>query len=196
MTKKLLGVRLDLWQLLRIGRCYIARGSRLTPEREATGRDIKTPESEAAAASSGDDRIERQQARPTEIRKIWFILGAMSSSISVISFVQKLFSIGLVPVLGMFVNFYRRMLYPLFDIVGYVIHVPIPSWYRDIFLLSLVFSITRYRVLRILVLTASRYKELCLLAFNSITLLGCVIPFHYLIRYIGVRKKIKKAKRE
>lgn len=115
---------------------------------------------------------------------------------SVISFIQKVFSVGLVPMTAAIVNFYRKMLYPLFDVIGHVLHIPIPVWYRDLFLLSAIFAAVFYRTRGFLAPTLPKHRELLCLILNSVTLLGCLIPFFYIALFVGLRKHIRRAKLE
>ncbi len=131
-----------------------------------------------------------------EMRKVWLVLGIIAPAMSVISFVQKLFSIGLVPVLSLIIEFYRKMLYPVFDIFGHILHITIPYWYRDIFVISAVFSMSAYRVRGNLIGNINKYIELCYYTIYSISLLGCIIPVYYLVRYLRIRKYITIAKSE
>jgi hypothetical protein len=134
---------------------------------------------------------------PTEFRKVWIFLGILASSMSCISFIQKIFSIGLVPMMAAIVNFYRRMLYPLFDVVGFALHIHIPVWYRDLFLLSAIFSGVFYRTRGYFVPTLPKRREIFFLFLNSITLLGCLLPLFYLVNYfLRLRGLIRRAKSE
>jgi hypothetical protein len=64
---------------------------------------------------------------------------------SLISFIQKLFSIGLAPTMNLVVTFYRKMFYPAFYLISYACSFRIPDWYRDLFVLSALFSVALYR---------------------------------------------------
>src|ERR1700730_10820876 len=144
-----------------------------------------------------------------EIRKVWLTLGVLASSISVISFIQHFFSIGLAPIMRNIILFYKYMLYPIFDLFEQILHVAIPDWYRDVFVVSLVFSTTLARVLIMMYINETSsivwpkpsirivviYRYIVVL-LQSTSLIGCVLPILYLHTYLSIRKHIVRAKKE
>lgn len=152
-----------------------------------------------------------------EIRKIWVALGIIASSMSVISFVQKLFGIGIVPIMSMGITYYRKMLYPGFEIIGKILHIPIPNWYKDAFVLSFIFSIILARIdimsfadeIRrpeawshledgrrpppLIFVMVYKYAVATIL---SVTLIGIIIPVFQFVKYLSIRDKIRMAKDE
>lgn len=69
----------------------------------------------------------------------WFWLaGLVFSSLSFISLCQKVLGIGIAPVLGEFLDFYRKAVHPPLDLVFSLARVQPSAWYKDAFMLSFV----------------------------------------------------------
>jgi hypothetical protein len=52
----------------------------------------------------------------------------------------------LIPVLATLISYYRQLLYPLFDVLRYVLPISIPDWYRDLSFVSWTLSAIFVRV--------------------------------------------------
>jgi hypothetical protein len=77
------------------------------------------------------------------------ILGVPLAAIAVISLVQKVFKIGLTPVLRDFIGVWRQLTAPIHDVLFWLarsIGLPLPEWYLDAFILSYVLVVIYSRV--------------------------------------------------
>jgi len=68
------------------------------------------------------------------------IIAVLGSTVSLISLVQRAFSIGLAPILSDFVSFYRKIFYPIIDLIFFYIPWSIPVWYKDLVIISFIFA--------------------------------------------------------
>jgi hypothetical protein len=76
----------------------------------------------------------------------WFsAFGTLAGAVSVISLIQKLFNIGLLPILADFIGFYRKLMYPVFDALLFFTAWRPPTWYMDLYVLSFVVCIATLR---------------------------------------------------
>ncbi len=69
------------------------------------------------------------------------LFGVPLGAIALISLIQKVLKIGLVPVLSDFMQVWRRLTAPLHDLLSYLasfVHLDLPDWYHDAFVLSFV----------------------------------------------------------
>jgi hypothetical protein len=86
---------------------------------------------------------------PTSLREEYAywqqLLGGLAGSVSIISLIQKLFAIGLTPLLAKFLDYYRGIFYPLIDKLLFFVPFHIPSWYKDLYCLSFVILVAVYR---------------------------------------------------
>jgi hypothetical protein len=82
--------------------------------------------------------------------KFWFgLIGALISAGSIISLIQKLFDVGLIPVFASALSYYRGVTYPLVDWLRYIIsYIPYLDLYRYIFFIFM--SLETYRDLTVL----------------------------------------------
>jgi hypothetical protein len=72
----------------------------------------------------------------------WILaIGIIPSALSIISVTQRSFSIGLTSIFADIVSYYRKIAFPVFDILPFTV----PGWYKDLFILSLVLLVTALR---------------------------------------------------
>ena len=84
----------------------------------------------------------------------WFaVFSIAASTLSLISLVQKSLNIGLAPMLAEIVAFYRKLYYPIVDLL--LAYVPLPDLYALVF--SRVFDLETYKDLTALSLLAGMY---------------------------------------
>lgn len=62
---------------------------------------------------------------------ILFVLGFIPSTLSLISFAQRVFSVSLIDTFAAIVTFYREAIYPAFDFVSRIIPIDFADWYKD-----------------------------------------------------------------
>ena len=67
------------------------------------------------------------------------LFGIFTSAASLISLIQRIFHIGLNPIFKEFIEFYRKITYPIIEFVPAILHIQIPHWYKDLYILSFIF---------------------------------------------------------
>jgi hypothetical protein len=80
-----------------------------------------------------------------EFARIWSAIGIISGSLSIIGLLQKCFVVHLLGVPNLIVEYYHLLLLPVKDALSFVIHVQVPQWLFDIFVLSFVSAVTFVR---------------------------------------------------
>lgn len=65
----------------------------------------------------------------------WWIVGTLIGSLSLIAFLQKVFAVGLAPIPGLIVEYYRSAMQPLRDILS-LLPFHVPEWYTELLPLS------------------------------------------------------------
>ena len=73
------------------------------------------------------------------------VFGAIPSTLSIISVTQRMFNVGLGPVFQDILEYYRKLVFPLFDFVPFTL----PGWYKDLYILSGVALISLVRAMYI-----------------------------------------------
>jgi hypothetical protein len=70
----------------------------------------------------------------------WLVFGVVSGAISLISIVQRAYSVGLTSLWWDLIDAYRRLVYPAFDFMFQVVPFHLPAWYKDAVVVSSVFG--------------------------------------------------------
>jgi hypothetical protein len=117
----------------------------------------------------------------------WQALGVITGSLSLISFTQKVFDIGLAGTFAAFVEYYRAVFYPLlqpiYAALAFILPFDLPDWYKDAYLLSVILFAPLMRTVTmqqaregdgIFTVTAA---SVSLTLGASLVLLGLYIPF-------------------
>ena len=147
----------------------------------------------------------RRRSGLGELNFWWIFFSSVAGSMSFVSLLQAYFKIGLAPIMAQFLNYYRTWLYPCFELIGQFFPFAIPGWYKDLFLISFIFSITYCRaILRNIFAPVSpdvtfRANLVANLVFYSIgvfftsilsvTLLGTLTPILALLNYRKARRQ-------
>ena len=113
-----------------------------------------------------------QATMQKEVSNAYAIIGGLVSAGSLISLVQKLFSVGLSPVLYEFVAYYRRVAYFFVDWMTFWLPFQVPGWYKDAYIISVVCCAT---YMRAAVATKGGMSWASSLAANAIGVVGGLI---------------------
>jgi hypothetical protein len=73
----------------------------------------------------------------------WWGIGTLVAALSLISFIHKASGVGLAPVLGEFLSYYRTIAHSPFQLVNS--WVRLPEWYKDAFALSFIALVAFFR---------------------------------------------------
>lgn len=66
----------------------------------------------------------------------WKVFGLVAGSLSLISLIEKIWHVGLLPFPALIVEYYRDMLVPIHNIVSSFLPFSVPEWYQDLWVLS------------------------------------------------------------
>lgn len=137
----------------------------------AIGRPMALEPKKSESGSAGD-AVSAQAA----------ILGVPVAAIAVVSLVQKVFKIGLTPVLRDFIGVWRQLTAPVHDLLfslARFIGLQLPEWYLDAFILSYVLVVVYSRVVAN---TNERpYWHAVAGIFYSVPLLGLIFVWFWLL---------------
>jgi len=108
-----------------------------------------------------------------ELNRWWKLIGLVSGTLSLISLVQKILKVGLMPLPAAIINYYRDMLTPLHIVIESLIPFHVPEWYEDLWVLSFLSFIIYYK---------STYK----MDFEKLTQDGLITTmFNFIILSLG-----------
>jgi hypothetical protein len=80
------------------------------------------------------------------INQIIKMLTILMGSLSLIGFITKIFSIGLIGSLNLYLIYYQNIIYPIFQIPFDIFNITIPSIFYDLWILSFLCSIAYIKV--------------------------------------------------
>lgn len=102
-------------------------------------------------------------------RLIWWSFAKLTAALSIISLIQHTYDIGIIHIFGVFINYYRHMLYPIYDFFQHILHISLPFWYRDLSIVSWFLAASYARVYL--------FETVSGVHGRYVAMMGGVIPF-------------------